>query len=104
MEFRYLPACHPCKAQSLASSFAPKSTQNFIRFRSIEFLESRFLIAEGKNAGNPLINSIDKDLKDEKAIKNAITRFYDGRYEIYREEPVAAVEEVAQAVEETIEE
>ena len=57
-----------------------------------------------KESDRNLINSIDKDLKDEKAIKNAITRFYDGRYEIYREEPVAAVEEVAQAVEETIEE
>ena len=47
------------------------------------------------------MNSIDKDLKDEKAIKNAITRFHDGRYEIYREEKAAAEEVVAEAVEST---
>ena len=56
-----------------------------------------------KESDRNLINSIDKDLKDEKAIKNAITRFYDGRYEIYREEPTAA-EEVVEEVEETTEE
>ena len=56
-----------------------------------------------KESDRNLINSIDKDLKDEKAIKNAITRFYDGRYEIYREEP-AAEEEIAEVVEEITEE
>ena len=47
-----------------------------------------------KESDRSLINSIDKDLKDEKAIKNAITRFHDGRYEIYRVEnaPAASVE------------
>ena len=44
-----------------------------------------------KEADRSLFNNIDKDLKDEKAIKNAITRFYDGRYEIYREENVTEV-------------
>ena len=53
-----------------------------------------------KDSDRNLINSIDKDLKDEKAIKNAITRFYDGRYEIYRVEDAPVVEE---AVEETVE-
>ena len=43
-----------------------------------------------KESDRNLINAIDKDLKDEKAIKNAITRFHDGRYEIYREEAVDA--------------
>ena len=52
-----------------------------------------------KESDRNLMNNIDKDLKDEKAIKNAITRFYDGRFEIYREEPV-----VEEAVEETAEE
>ena len=51
-----------------------------------------------KESDRNLINSISKDLKDEKAIKNAITRFYDGRYEIYREE-----NEAVEAVEETVE-
>ena len=55
-----------------------------------------------KESDRNLINSIDKDLKDEKAIKNAITRFHDGRYEIYREEKTteAVVEEVIEATEE----
>ncbi len=43
-------------------------------------------IALGKDADRSLISAIDKDLKDEKAIKNAIARFYDGRYEICRTE------------------
>lgn len=55
-----------------------------------------------KESDRNLINSIDKDLKDEKAIKNAITRFHDGRYEIYRKEK--EVEEVAQEVTEEVEE
>ena len=59
-----------------------------------------------KESDRSLINSIDKDLKDEKAIKNAITRFYDGRYEIYREEKAAeeVAEEVAQESVEATEE
>ena len=44
-----------------------------------------------KESDRNLINAIDKDLKDEKAIKNAITRLYDGRYEICREESSAPV-------------
>ena len=48
-----------------------------------------------KEADRSLFNNIDKDLKDEKAIKNAITRFHDGRYEIYRGEKVEeAAEEI----------
>ena len=55
-----------------------------------------------KDSDRNLINSIDKDRKDEKAIKNAITRFYDGRYEIYREDATAeeTVVEVAEQTEE----
>ena len=49
-----------------------------------------------KDSDRSLMNSIDKDLKDEKAIKNAITRFYDGRYEIYRVEDTAEVEETTE--------
>ena len=49
-----------------------------------------------KESDRNLINSIDKDLKDEKAIKNAITRFHDGRYEIYREEDVVSKAETVE--------
>lgn len=55
-----------------------------------------------KESDRNLINAIDKDLKDEKAIKNAITRFHDGRYEIYREEASSAP--VEEPVEESTEE
>ena len=51
-----------------------------------------------------LINNIDKDLKDDKAIKNAITRFYDGRYEIYRQEENEVAEEVIEEAAEVTEE
>ena len=53
-----------------------------------------------KESDRNLMNSIDKDLKDEKAIKNAITRFHDGRYEIYRGEPEVAETEEATTEEE----
>ena len=55
-----------------------------------------------KESDRNLINSIDKDLKDEKAIKNAISRFHEGKYEIYREEASATpvVEEAPEVTEE----
>ena len=58
-----------------------------------------------KESDRNLINGIDKDLKDEKAIKNAIARFYNGRYEIYREENTATEEalETAELAEEAVE-
>lgn len=60
-------------------------------------------IAAGKDIDRSLASAIDKDLKDENAIKNAISRFYDGRYEIYRSgEDAEASEE--EATEETTEE
>ena len=65
--------------------------------------EAEKAMTGNKDNDRSLMNNIDKDLKDEKAIKNAITRFYDGRYEIYREEPVAAEETAEEAVEETVE-
>lgn len=43
-------------------------------------------VSTGKETDRSLASAIDKDLKDEKAIKNAITRFYDGRYEICRDD------------------
>ena len=66
--------------------------------------EAEKAMTGNKDSDRNLINSIDKDLKDEKAIKNAITRFYDGRYEIYREDTSATVAEVEETIEETAEE
>lgn len=63
-------------------------------------------IAAGKDIDRSLANAIDKDLKDENAIKNAISHFYDGRYEIYRssEDAGSAEEATEDATEEVAEE
>ncbi len=44
-------------------------------------------MALNKDGDRSLVGKVDDDLKDEKAIKNAITRLWDGRYEMYRGEP-----------------
>lgn len=64
--------------------------------------EAEKAMTGNKESDRSLINTIDRDLKDEKAIKNAIDRFYDGRYEIYRgeEEEQSAETETAQTAEE----
>ena len=78
---------------------ARQLTDEYVKQRA----EAEKSMTGNKESDRNLINAIDKDLKDEKAIKNAITRLYDGRYEIYREEDVAA-EEVVEEVAETTEE
>ena len=78
---------------------ARQLTDEYVKQRA----EAEKSMTGNKESDRNLINTIDKDLKDEKAIKNAITRLYDGRYEIYREEDVAA-EEVVEEVAETTEE
>ena len=75
-------------------------TDEYVKQRA----EAEKSMTGNKDSDRSLINNIDKDLKDEKAIKNAITRFYDGRYEIYREEPVKVEEVLPAEVEETVEE
>ena len=55
-----------------------------------------------KEADRNLINMITKEYRDEKAVKNAITKIHSGEYKIIREEIVEdeeAVEEVAEATE-----
>ena len=77
-------------------------TDEYVKQRS----EAEKSMTGNKESDRNLINSIDKDLKDEKAIKNAITRFYDGRYEIYREDDTVtevAEEVTEEVVEETVE-
>ncbi|MGM9632498.1 MAG: DNA-directed RNA polymerase subunit omega [Eubacteriales bacterium] len=61
---------------------ARELTDEYVKQRE----EAEKAIAGNKDSDRTIAASIDRDLKDEKAIKNAITRFYDGRYEIYREE------------------
>ena len=47
----HFSACRLCKAQSLAASFAPKSAQNFIRFRSLNFSSADFWLRKAKTQG-----------------------------------------------------
>ena len=58
--------------------------------------EAEKAMTGNKDSDRNLMNNIDKDLKDEKAIKNAITRFYDGRFEIYRVEDTVEVTETTE--------
>ncbi len=81
-------------------------TDEYVKQRE-ESERAMIAVKEGDRATAP---KVDDDLKDEKAIKNAITRFWDGRYEIYRgedaeDEETAEPVEVAEAVEavETVE-
>lgn len=74
-------------------------TDEYVKQRA----EAEKSMTGNKESDRNLINTIDKDLKDEKAIKNAITRFYDGRYEIYREEAAATEEVVEESTEEVVE-
>ena len=54
-----------------------------------------------KEADRNLINMINKEYRDEKAVKNAINRIHSGKYTIVRTEPEA--EEVSEeAVEEAV--
>lgn len=78
---------------------ARQLTDEYVRQRE----EAEKSMTGNKESDRNLLNSIDKDLKDEKAIKNAITRLYDGRYEICRVEATAA-EEVSEEAEEEVEE
>ena len=48
-----------------------------------------------KDADRNLINMINKEYRDEKAVKNAITKIHKGEYMIIRIDPDAVVEEVA---------
>ena len=57
-----------------------------------------------KDADRNLINMINKEYRDEKAVKNAITKIHKGEYMIIRIDPSAEVEEKAAAeVEATVE-
>ena len=54
-----------------------------------------------KEADRNLINMINKEYRDEKAVKNAITRISSGEYQIVRVEESEEIEEQAEEVEST---
>ena len=85
------------------------ATAKCARIITDEYVAQR-VAAEEAAAGNKdteraLINNINKEYRDEKAVKNAISRIHRGEYKIVRveEEETEAVEE-AEAIEETVEE
>lgn len=61
--------------------------------------------AENKEAGRNLIAKINKEYRDEKAVKNAIGRIYRGEYKIVHVDPVedTAAEELTEDASETVE-
>ena len=54
-----------------------------------------------KEANRNLINMINKEYRDEKAVKNAITRISSGEYQIVRVEESEEIEEQTEEVEAT---
>lgn len=58
-------------------------------------------VAGGKESDKAIVNMIDKELKDEKAVKIAINRIHKGEYVIVEEVP--QVEEETEEAEETAE-
>ena len=53
--------------------------------------------AENKEVGRNLINMINKEYRDEKAVKNAIGRIHRGEYKIIHTEPKTEEELLAEA-------
>lgn len=53
--------------------------------------------AENKEAGRNLIAKINKEYRDEKAVKNAIGRIYRGEYKIIHTDPSAVTAEETEA-------
>lgn len=56
-----------------------------------------------KEADRNLINMINKEYRDEKAVKNAITRIRSGEYQIVRTEETEELAETEAEVTETVE-
>ena len=71
-------------------------TDEYVRQRE----EAEKSATGNKEADRNLISSINKEYRDEKAVKNAITRINSGEYKIVRVEESEEIEEGA--VEETV--
>lgn len=55
-------------------------TDEYVRQRE----EAEHATAQGKDSEHPINTMIDKELRDDKAVKTAIRRIYDGEYVIVR--------------------
>ena len=76
---------------------ARKITDEYVRQRD----QAEKSLTGNKETDRPIMNMIDKDLRDEKAVKVAIDRIYDGEYTIVEhcpEEEEAPVEEKSEGL------
>ena len=83
------------------------ATAKCARIITDEYVEQREA-AEKSATGNKetdrnLINMINKEYRDEKAVKNAITKIHNGTYKIVRVEDTEEAEEVAEEAAEATE-
>ena len=73
------------------------ATAKCARIITDEYVAQRVAAEEAadgnKEIERNLINNINKEYRDEKAVKNAITRIYNGEYKIVRNKPEEAVTE-----------
>ena len=63
------------------------ATAKCARIITDEYVEQRAYaekLVERKETDKPISNLIDKDLRDEKAVKNAVARIYAGDYKIVK--------------------
>ena len=57
-------------------------------------------MGNSKDADRSVINKLNKEYREEKAIKNALNMIKSGEYKLVRVEPSEEVEETVEAVEE----
>ena len=73
------------------------ATAKCARIITDEYVAQRVAAEEAadgnKEIERNLINNINKEYRDEKAVKNAITRIHSGEYKIVRTEPEEAIAE-----------
>ena len=79
------------------------ATAKCARMLTDEYVEQKEAIEKSstgnKEADRNLMNMINKEYRDEKAVKNAITRIHNGAYKIVRVEGSAEEAEATQAAE-----
>ena len=77
------------------------ATAKCARIITDEYVAQRVAAEEAaggnKETERTLINNINKEYRDEKAVKNAITRIHRGEYQIVRTESVEETEAVSDA-------
>lgn len=84
------------------------ATAKCARLITDEYVKQREAVEKSatgnKEADRSLINLINKEYRDEKAVKNAITKIRSGEYAIVRVEETEETENDGEAIEETSDE